>query len=432
MTTPESRLARAEAVLGGHEIDVPAGAKVRVRQQVFEGPRRPRITWAHAAMACAACAAVVFMKFAPLNPAPRASAGSPSPWLAAGNAHQVGPATVRPRPGARVQLTNIGGLPVVRVWRGEVEVTMPTLATPQFVEVQTMHGRIQCLGGRFRVEASSQQSLLTVQEGTVSVITDPRASPTSLRAGRRVRLSPKAPPAAPPATAHASAPVTRRAPSPAPTAPRVAPSPQEDLQSARRWLPKDANRAGDLAERVVEARPDAPIELQALFVLADARRRAGRNAEASDVYARVLAHPEGAAFQEEAHFQRAHLLHQMGRLSQAEHELQTAHAAHRAGPLAPERGALMALMRMKGGDLDGAARALEQVPPGGWSRVLDERRIQVAEALLRAEPQRAAALAIQVAQSGRAPDLIVMAKKVLAEARKREGVSPSRPPMVEP
>ncbi len=273
---------------------------------------------------------------------------------------------------------------------------------------------------------------LTVQDGEVSVITDPRTPAVALRSGRRVRLSPKSAPALQPEVTDAPTKVARQASSSAKSAPRVVPSPQEDLQSARHWLPRDANRAGDLAERVVEARPDAPIELQALFVLADARRRAGRNAEASKVYARVLAHPEGAAFEEEAHFHRAHLLHEMGRRQQAEHELQTAHAAHRRGPMAPERGALMALIRMKGGDLDGAARALEQVPPGGWSRLLEERRVQVAQALVHTQPKRAAALATQVVVSNRASDLIVSAKKVLTEARKREGVSPSGQPMVEP
>lgn len=165
------------------------------------------------------------------------------------------------------------------------------------------------------------------------------------------------------------------------------------LREAKAALPKDAPRAAELAEQVLDAAPKTtPLEAEALAVLADAERRRGRNNEAAALYARVVLHPAGEAFAEEALQQRALIFARTDNNTEALAVLAIAEKRFPAGPTAPERAALFAELALKNGDPLGAADAIDRANNMGRSLKLLARRVEVARALLPQHRERAHAL----------------------------------------
>jgi hypothetical protein len=455
MDPTEARLDAAEQLLAGHRVVVPPAARVRVAA-ALRRPAAPRVTWTHA-LAATAVAAVVLAVRAPalLAPPPPLAAEAPT-RLAPGAVTPVGPARVALSPAARVEVDEPGPRTALRVWQGDLHVSVPVLRAEQSMAVLTRHARISavgnlaCLAGRcpadvtgsgaggavppgpgsagrsacdFTVSADEEATELEVRSGEVWVEAA-GAPPRAVGPGRRLRIGARRAPPAPVVMAEAPA-----APEPAPVgAARAAARPvapprdvQADLRDARRILPHDADRAAALAQGVIEARPDGEVQVAALLVLADAHRRALRRAAAAEAYQRLLHHPDGAGFQEEARFQLALLYRDLGQPDAAVAQLESAHLAHPGGPLAPERAALWAGLRLLAGDPAGAAAVLEGAPRTGWSRALAERRVEVAQAILPSSPERAAALVAPILADGRASDLRAAAEAVARASRKFEG-----------
>lgn len=426
MTEPRSTLETAEARLREHQVEVPAWAQARVARAVQTQLAPPRITWAHAGLACAAALGITWARLQTPAPPPEPALAA-SPWLRVQADNQIGSAHVWPGPGTEIQLADVELGSDLRLWRGEARFEVPALKHAPALGVQTRQARIVALGARFSVQADPDQTFVSVTEGEVQIFAGRSQKPQVLRPGRRIRIGRSAPKAAEPAPVAQPATTTppRRAPPPIADA-------QADLRDARRWLEKDADRAADMAERVIQTRPEAPVQLQALLLLADARRRAGRRPEAADIYQRILSHPERGAFEEETRFQRAHLLHEMGRDPAAIEELESAHRLHPEGPLAPERCALWAQLLLDRGDARGAAQVLQRVPDQGWSRLLDESRLAVAQGLVHEDPERALVLAQDILRADRAPDLMRAAQQLVRDAIKFEGQPAPRRPMVDP
>lgn len=424
MTSKLEGRTAAEAILVRHEVDVPPGARGRVALGVERRLAPWRATWAQAGLTMAAAAAVLVLRFGPpteprTEPAP---VPAEAPRFAVGAALPAGESTLGParltvEPGAELRLAKAEGETVLRLWRGRVDLDVGPLARAEPVEIHTRQVRIRILGARFAVEARDASTVVDVQAGQVAVFAGRADTPRLLGPGRRVRVGP--PSEAPAREAAPSAAVRR-----AETTPRGvgevtadAAQKQADLRDARRWLPSQPERAGALAERVIAAHPASRTEVEALLLLADARRRAGQDRAAVEAYRRVLAHPERAGFEEEARYRVARALARLGDVEAARAHLEAAHAAHPGGPLAPERAALWAKLWLDAGDPERAAEVLEASAGPGWSRLLDERRLEVARALLSSAPRRATRLADRVITANRAPDLVEAARTLIAEAK---------------
>jgi hypothetical protein len=284
------------------------------------------------------------------------------------------------------------GATSVMLERGLVRAQVEHLGHGESFELVTHQATVQVIGTKFRVLAESGSSLVTVEEGVVSVWPVDAAAPVRVRSGEQLRVSdvdgkrillgPTATglgaaqlAAPPPATAPAAAvtPVVDAPAAAAAAAPAVAAAPiqldpitvappkngaeaRRALDAARAALPSDAQRAAALAENVLRAQL-ADVEADALAILADAHRRAGRSAEAAEVYARLAALPSGKAYAEEALYQRALLLSALGRRDQAAESLARAREAFPGGPLAPERAALEAKFLAEAGRSGEAAAA---------------------------------------------------------------------------
>ncbi|MEQ9497769.1 MAG: hypothetical protein RIT81_12945, partial [Deltaproteobacteria bacterium] len=168
-----------------------------------------------------------------------------------------------------------------------------------------------------------------------------------------------------------------------------APSPEERLRIARKVVASDASRAAELASSVLDEAPAPSLEAEALAVLADARRRAGDAAQAAELYRALANHPAGAAYGEEALLQLALVSRDVGRLDDARRALELAAERYRDGPLALERAALGARLALADGAPNRAATILLAAPNDGLSLELIRTRLDVAEALLEAEPKLA-------------------------------------------
>jgi hypothetical protein len=243
--------------------------------------------------------------------------------------------------------------------RGEISATVAHLDRGQTFSVVTHQATFQVIGTRFTVRAERDTSRVEVAEGVVSVWPADAAEPMTVFAGQSLTVGKPA---------------------------------HETLALARAALPSDAPRAAELAEGVLEQRPSLPIEAEALAILADAQRRAGKSRLAAETYQKVAQHQNGRAFAEEALLQRATLLRDLGESDGAKAALDLAAERFADGPLAPERTALLARLLLDEGRIKDAADAIERAPKGALSVEVLERRLEVGRALLPLDPARAKAL----------------------------------------
>jgi hypothetical protein len=431
METHEEQALRAvEAQLRTHKVEVPDFAQARVSAGIHRQLRRSILGWGHVGFVACATALMLAVRFmgpldGPATSAPAVSAPiAPGPsWLVQGAVSEVGPARVTVALGAEIEIAGTDSQPVLRLWRGQVDFNVAVHETPLQFEVQTRQARLQGFGARFSVQADETATFVRVQAGAVKVFAG--AETQTVSAHRQIRIGP-------PLKETKKMPArVRKSAHPSPLTIEHDPPPAVNLKDVRSMLGRDAEKAGALAQSLILTQPAAPVRLEALLLLADARRRSGRHEDAVDAYRAILDHPERRAFEEEARYQLAHLLHGLSRDSQAIKELAVAHRLHAEGALGPERCALWASILFESGDISGAARVLETAPRG-WSRVLDAQRLQVAQGLLVEAPVRAAKLAGEVVGDAQAPDLVEAARKIISTARKIEASSRARQPMTEP
>jgi hypothetical protein len=161
----------------------------------------------------------------------------------------------------------------------------------------------------------------------------------------------------------------------------VLPDPVVELKMAREVLERDSPRAAEIAERVSQRSVPAEVRVEALAVLADAERRRGSLLQAARSYAKVIDHPRGRGYAEEAMMQRALLYVELKDYSSALNELTRLEAQYTSGVSAPERAALAAKIYLERGDARAAAKVLLEAKFDGRSRVFELRRREVARVL---------------------------------------------------
>jgi len=209
MDANDPQLEAAEQILAQHHVEVPPGARVRVAAALTRPT--PLITWPYAAAAMAVAAVVLAIRL-PALLGPGAPAAITAPLeaerparLAAGPARAVGPAQVAVGPGSRAEVDEIGPRTALRMWQGDLQISVPVLRAEQSVVVLTRQAKIQALGAMtclgagcpapaFTVRADDDATFVEVTEGEVWVNTDGRGPPRRVVAGRRLRVGRPVPP----------------------------------------------------------------------------------------------------------------------------------------------------------------------------------------------------------------------------------------------
>ncbi len=429
------------AVLRADGAGLDAASRARVWAEVeARRDRGARRSWAWAALipAAAAIALAVVGTTEPAPPDPRPALvhgtatatedGAPVPaelvaerWVDVSDGAELalGGARIRETRAARVAPA---GPAEHALWlaRGAVAVVVDA----QIFEVVTPAGRVRARDARYDVALQAGGLEVVVRAGEVEVMTA-EASRT-LRAGERVVMggSPRSSAAAAPTPAAApKASTEAAAPTPSPDAtpparasapPSARTSPAEPtaraLADARHLLGRDDRRAAALADAIVAR---APASVEALLIAADARRRQRLAGEAEQLYARAVAHPDGAPFLEEALLRTAELRSSRGDTAGALAALARAQRDARTRFLAPERAALEAQLHLGAGDVAAAAHALEVVSRSA-DRSLDRLRLDVARALLPLERARARVLLAPL--TARADAIAAEARALLGDA----------------
>jgi hypothetical protein len=185
---------------------------------------------------------------------------------------------------------------------------------------------------------------------------------------------------------------------------------QERLNEARKVVTRDAAKARDLAQGVLEEKPAPALEIGALLVLADAQRRTGEWSAAASAYQKVAEHANGAPYAEEALLRRAQIL-SSPQPGEALSSLEAAKRRFPGGSLLPERSVLEARLHLERNDPAAAADAIERTGGDRTLAVL-RARVEVAEALLSSSPARAKSLVAPVLEANVSPDLIARARMI--------------------
>lgn len=368
------RACRARALLDQFEPELPSRMESSRMWAKIERGRAPApwfgFNFALASIAVTAVVAIGILSFWPET--------LPSEeWVT------VPSGTPVPMAGAAIELESAGQLWIepaevgreLRVFKGVLSVDEQLAETP-VLAIETPRARIMSIGAKYRVEVEPRRTKIEVQRGSVEVVVD--GAKRVLRAGESIEISDA---------------VTRK-----------------DLATARALIGKDDQRASEIADRVLAEKPRAEDEVEALIVAADARRRSGRLQEAELRYGRVIDHPAGKDFAEEAALRRASLLAELGRTDEAVRVLESAQERFASGVLSPERVALLAHLHFVRGELIAAADLIEG---SGNDWVLDPVRLAVAGALLKTDPSRVARVL------GTLPQRSPQARQMIERARSK-------------
>lgn len=223
----------------------------------------------------------------------------------------------------------------------------------------------------------------------------------------RAEVAPTPPPSAPEVSA---------VPAPARPTPEVAPAaPPPELAQARAILSSNPEGARALTEALRRQGPSPAVEVEALMIESDAARRSGDLSGAVALCERVIAHPSGHSFAEEAMLRAARIHSTLGAPAPALSLLERARQRYPRGALRPEREALAAALLRDRGELERATVLIEALPLERGALALAEVRLTLAEAWRTRAPARARALATPVAGPGWPEALRARAAKVLAE-----------------
>ena len=240
---------------------------------------------------------------------------------------QLGKADVRLDPGAVVYLEPKSPTEMdLRLFTGKASLEVAKLSASDAFEVTTPLARVRVIGTKFSVDANEDRTRVEVQEGTVWVWENGVEEPKVVNAGGSLDVR----------------------------------APRAQLSQARALLDSDCSGAAAIAGALVESGPSPEIEVEALLVLADAERRRGDPTKAAGLYLRVVEHPNGAPYREEASFKTAELRRQTGDVQGALQALSEAEARDGEGALGPERARLEAELHRAIGHRAEAARALDR------------------------------------------------------------------------
>lgn len=236
------------------------------------------------------------------------------------------------------------------------------------------------------------------------------AAPAVVAAAAPALAVPEAAPAPSP-----SAPAATVAPAPVSPTPEPAPgAPPPELAQARAILSSNPEGARALTEALRRQGPSPAIEVEALMIESDAARRSGDLSGAVALCERVIAHPSGHSFAEEAMLRGARIHSTLGAPTPALSLLERARQRYPRGALRPEREALAAALLRSRGELERATVLIEALPLERGALALAEERVTLAEAWLPRAPARARALAAPVAALPWPEALRTRAAQVLA------------------
>ena len=236
------------------------------------------------------------------------------------------------------------------------------------------------------------------------------AAPAVVAAAAPALAVPEAAPAPSP-----SAPAATVAPAPVSPTPEPAPAaPPPELAQARAILSSNPEGARALTEALRRQGPSPAIEVEALMIESDAARRSGDLSGAVALCERVIAHPSGHSFAEEAMLRGARIHGTLGAPTPALSLLERARQRYPRGALRPEREALAAALLRSRGELERATVLIEALPLERGALALAEERVTLAEAWLPRAPARARALAAPVAALPWPEALRTRAAQVLA------------------
>jgi tetratricopeptide (TPR) repeat protein len=170
---------------------------------------------------------------------------------------------------------------------------------------------------------------------------------------------------------------------------------------------------------VERAAPEPEPEVKELLSSADQERRRGDWSAAAETYARVAEHKNGAPYAEEALLRRAQILAAHETIDGALAALSLARDRFPEGTLATERAVLEAQLYLRRFDAESAADAIERA---GGERTLAvlRARLEVAEALVDASPERAKSLVQPVLASKVSSELGARARRIDSGAKGNE------------
>lgn len=212
-----------------------------------------------------------------------------------------------------------------------------------------------------------------------------------------------------------SAPAATVAPAPVSPTPEAAPAaPPPELAQARAILSSNPEGARALTEALRRQGPSPAVEVEALMIESDAARRSGDLSGAVALCERVIAHPSGSSFAEEAMLRAARIHNALGAPTPALSLLERARQRYPRGALRPEREALAASLLRDRGELERATVLIEALPLERGALALAEVRLTLAEAWRTRAPARARALATPVAGPGWPEALRARAALILA------------------
>lgn len=404
---------RARAVLRGYAQAPHPSARVRVWEGLEKKRRRsgqPTVLWSAAALAGALAVVLIIPRLFPREViTPRLERGhilAKGQTVASGGNLPSGPALLKSVGPARIATAGatleLSAGTTLRLSAGGPELVSGELAlsplgtTP--IEISTEAVRIAAIAGRVRVWVEGEEAFVRVEQGRAVADPGGGATPEALAAGaERIYVATPAPDEgeSPQPAASEGQPDPKRdlAKPPSPStrasnalhAPRRRSPPRKDhaasLKAAHAVLPAAPKRARALAQKVLNARPEPRLEVNALVLIADAERRSGQLRQALRSYQRVIDHESGNDYAEEALFRQANLHTTLRERSEALSKLEAGDQRFADGVLAPERAALKARLYLEAGLPGAAADALEQVPRFARTPAIARLRVEVAEAL---------------------------------------------------
>lgn len=351
----------------GQQVVTPE-ATAEMRERVWANVGRPRLFgWQPAAVALAAAAVVA--AFFTVRPSPTET---PPPKPADAIAVTVRDGDVRRTPAGAAKL----GAGWVEIAVGPTTDPIRAVETPdavffgssaRFVVTADDAGTlVRVVAGRVRVESLDGTPVRWVEAGHAAQIPSLRPAeerpepaprpPTKPAPARRTVVAPKKDPIGPAAPGDAP-----RAPPPpvvedTPTPPIRNLDHERRVRDARRAVVDDPRGASRIALALIEEAPAPVVEVSAMAVVADAYRRDGRANDAADWYQRVVRHPAGRAYVEEASLRRAELLLGLGRIDEA---LRALDVPSPTSTLLPERLAVRARAQTAAGDRSKATEAYD-------------------------------------------------------------------------
>lgn len=285
------QLARRE-VPGASPIEQRRGRMRLLREAARHEGRSAAARWAGLAVALVGATALAIALMTSLQPAPARALVLSGFSVPAGLIERAPLSTVRPSEGARFTREERGGVHIVTLEAGALDVEVQPLKEGERFLVRTSDAEVEVRGTKFRVEASDGLlQLVSVAEGKVEV--RPRAGERALiEPGGVWRPSPPAvAPAAAPAASSSSSSTSTSTGAAAPRAPSKAGADETSTafrEAMRAMEDGDYATAADRLKGFSQAHPDDARAEDAAFLAVLSLERAGRREAAVQAARRYL------------------------------------------------------------------------------------------------------------------------------------------------